>query len=80
MIRVWVDAAVQDDALRTDSAAALDWGRRRMARFLRARNFGDVDTEAIVMVTLLSAFGARDRSSLDVDAAAHVIETGLLGR
>lgn len=80
MIRVWVDAAVQDVSLRTDSAAAIDWGRRRMAAFLRPRHFGDVDFEAIVMVTLVSAFGARQRSATDIDAAAHIIEGGLLGR
>jgi AcrR family transcriptional regulator len=80
MIRVWVDAALDDDALRADSAAAFDWGRRRVARFLRPRDFGDVDTEAIVMVALLAAFGARERSAAMIDAAAHVIERGFLGR
>jgi AcrR family transcriptional regulator len=80
MIRVWVDAALEDPALRDDSAAALDWGRQELARFLRPRDFGDVDTEAVVMVALVSAFGGRERATADVDAAAHVIEHGLLGR
>jgi AcrR family transcriptional regulator len=80
MIRVWVDAALQDASLRVDSAAALDWGRRRMARFLRSRDFGDVDTEALVMVALLGAYGARERSTATVEAAAHIIERGFLGR
>jgi hypothetical protein len=80
MIRVWVDATLDDDALRADSAAAFDWGRRRLARFLRPRDFGDVDTEALVMVALLAAFGARERSATMIDAAAHVIERGFLGR
>jgi AcrR family transcriptional regulator len=79
MIRVWADAALQDPALRTDSAAALDWGRRRVARFLAPREFGDVDTEALVMVALLGVFGARGRSAATIDAAAHIIERGLLG-
>ena len=35
MIRVWVDATLQDATLRADSAAAFDWGWRRTARFLR---------------------------------------------
>ncbi len=80
MIRVWVDAAREDGTLRADSAAALDWGRRRMARFLRPRGFGDDDAEAIVMVALLSAYGARERSAAAIEAAAHVIERGFLGR
>ena len=79
MIRVWADAALQDPTLRADSAAALDWGRRRLARFLAPRDFGDVDTEAVVMVALLGAFGARARSAATIDAAAHVIERGFKG-
>jgi AcrR family transcriptional regulator len=80
MIQVWVDAAHQDHALRQDSAAALDWGRRAIARFLAPREFGDVDIDAVVMVALLSAFGGRERPSATIDAAAHIIERGLLGR
>ena len=80
MIRVWVEAALSNPALRPDSAAALDWGRRRMAAFLRPRGFGDVDVEALVMVALLGAFGARERSPAVIDAAAHIIEGGFLGR
>jgi AcrR family transcriptional regulator len=79
MLRVWVDAALQDVALRASSAPALDWGRRRMVSFLEGRGFGDVDTEALVMVALLSALGAKQRTPAEVDAAAHVVEQGLLG-
>jgi hypothetical protein len=80
MIRVWVDAALNDPELRSDSAAALDWGRRRMAHFLRPRGFGDVDAEAVFTVALLGTFGARERPAPVIDAAAHIIERGLLGR
>jgi AcrR family transcriptional regulator len=80
MLRVWVDAALEDDGLRSESAAPFDWGRRRMARVLRRRGFGDVDTEAVVMVALLSAFGSEPRSAEVVDATAYVIERGLFGR
>jgi AcrR family transcriptional regulator len=80
MLRVWVDAAHQDPALREDSAPLLDWGRRRMARYLQPRGFGDLDTEAVVMVALLGVFGARSRRAVGVDAAAHIIDCGLLGR
>jgi hypothetical protein len=77
---VWVDASLQDADLRPDSAAAIDWGRRVMARYLRPRGFGDFDTEAVVVVTLLSGFGARNQSADATDAAAYIIERGVLGR
>jgi AcrR family transcriptional regulator len=80
MLRVWVDAGLQDPVLRAESASPLDWGRRRMARYLRPRDFGDVDMEAIVMVALFGVFGARQRTAAEIEAAAHVIERGLLGR
>ncbi|MGH9228182.1 MAG: TetR/AcrR family transcriptional regulator [Acidimicrobiales bacterium] len=80
MIRVWLDATADDPSLQAESAAALDWGRRRMARFLEPRGFGDVDAEALVMVALLDAFGARPRGPSTVPATAHIIERGFLGR
>lgn len=80
MLRVWVDAALQHPALRKESAPVFDWGRRRMAAFLQPRGFGDVDTEAVVMVALLGVFGARPRPTVEVDAAVHIVERGLLGR
>jgi AcrR family transcriptional regulator len=80
MIRVWLDATADDPSLQPESAAALDWGRRRMARFLEPRGFGDVDTEALVMVALLDAFGARTLGPSTVPATAHIIERAFLGR
>lgn len=80
MLRVWIDAAHQDPALRAESAPLLDWGRRRMSRYLAPRAFGDVDTESVILVALLGVFGARDRPASSVDAAALVIESGFLGR
>jgi AcrR family transcriptional regulator len=80
MMRVWLDAALQDPALRGDLAPPLDWGRRRTSRYLRPRGFGDVDMDAVVMVALLGVFGGQPRSAAEIDAAAHVIERGLLGR
>ena len=79
MARVWADAALQDATLRANSAPAFDWGRRKMVAFLEPRRFGDVDTEAMVMVAFLSAFGARPRSAVEVDSATLVIEQGFLG-
>ena len=79
MIRVWNDAAIEDATFASDAAAALDWGRRRMATFLRPRGFGDIDSEAVMGVALLSTFGARERPAVAIDAAAHIIERGFLG-
>jgi AcrR family transcriptional regulator len=78
VLRAWVDAAGEDPALRADSAAAYDWGRRQLVRFLAPRRFGDVETDALIMVALLAAFGARERASVTVESAAEVIEHGLL--
>jgi AcrR family transcriptional regulator len=80
MIRVWVDAARHDHSLVADSAAVIDWGRRRMARFLRPRGFGDVDLDALVMVALVDAFGVRERPARTVEAAVQIIQRGFLGR
>jgi hypothetical protein len=80
MLRVWVDAALQDPAIRAESAPVLDWGRRRMSRYLGPRGFGDADMDALIMVALFGVFGARRRPAAEVDAAAHIIERGLLGR
>jgi len=80
MLRVWLDAALQDPILRTELAPPLDWGRRRIAGYLHPRGFGDPDMEAVVMVALLGVFGAQERPAADIEAAAHIIERGLLGR
>lgn len=80
MIRVWVDASSADPELRADSAAAYDWGRRYLAGVLAPRGFGDHQVEALVVVALLSPFGSGYRTAATVDAAALVIERGLLGR
>jgi AcrR family transcriptional regulator len=79
MIRVWVDAALQDPAFRQDAAAAIDQGRREMIRFLESRRFGDVQIDAVVMVAVIGAFGATQQAPASIDAAAYVIERGLLG-
>jgi AcrR family transcriptional regulator len=78
MLRVWVDAALADPELRAECAPPLDWGRRRLARYLRPRGFGDDDMDAVVMVALLGVFGTRQRPATEIEAAAHIIERGLL--
>lgn len=80
MIRVWVDATDGDRLLSLESASALDWGRARLVRFLEGRGFGDVDTDALLAVVLLDSMGARPQSEENIEAAALVVERGLLGR
>jgi AcrR family transcriptional regulator len=80
IIRVWADAAMAVPSFRSDAAAAFDWGRRLMARFLRPRGFGDVDSEAVVAVALLATFGSLEPPPTAVDACAHIIERGFYGR
>jgi AcrR family transcriptional regulator len=79
IIRVWVDATRHEPELSVDAAAALDWGRRRLSRFLQARPFGDHEAEAVVLMAVLDAFGERRRHA-GTDATAQIIERGLLGR
>ena len=79
LIRVWIDATADDEELSLESAAGVDWGRARLTRFLAPRGFGDVDTEALLLVVLLDSLGVRGGEDPLVDAAAHIIERGLLG-
>jgi AcrR family transcriptional regulator len=78
MIRVWVEAG--GDPLRDDRAAVFDWGRRRMARFLQGRPFGDLGVDALVLLAFVEAFGAVPREPAEVDAGVHVVRRGFLGR
>jgi AcrR family transcriptional regulator len=80
MLRVWIDAAFQDPVLRAESAPPLEWGRRRLARDLSPRGFGDPEMDAVVLVGLLGVFGVQPRGAEDIEAAAQIIERGLIGR
>jgi AcrR family transcriptional regulator len=79
MIRVWVDATAEDPILGLESGAALDWGRRRLVHFLEPRGFGDVESEAMIMVALLDVVGAQRHDPATIEAGALTIERGLLG-
>ena len=80
MIRVWVDAALQDERLTEDSGAVLDWGRRRMLQFLEPRQFGDAEVDALVLLSLVDAFASVERPPALVNGALRIIERGFLGR
>lgn len=76
VIRVWVQA--EGDPLREDRAASFDWGRRHMARLLVDRPRGDAELDGLVLLGVIEAFGSEPAGQQDVDAAAHVVERGLL--
>jgi hypothetical protein len=76
LVRVWIEAI--EGPLRQDGAAVLDWGRRRMATMLRARELGDVDINAVILVALVDVFGETTRSKAEFDAALLLIERGFL--
>jgi len=78
MIRVWIDATENEPQLRWESAAVLEWSRQRMARVLEPRGFGDVDADALLLIVTLDAVGARAQTPKEIEAAALVIERGLV--
>jgi AcrR family transcriptional regulator len=80
MIRVWSDALRQSGDPVAEIAPTLDWGRRRIARLLASRGFGEVDIEAAVLLALLAGLGSRERTAAMLDIAALVIERGFFGR
>lgn len=80
ILRVWTDAALQDDQLSVESAAVLDWGRRRLMHFLEPRGFGNPAVEGVVLLSFLDAFGRQERSTAEIDAAADVLQRGFLGQ
>ena len=81
MIRVWVDAALQDPTFRSDSARGPRLGAPPDRALPRARAASATSTpRPSSRVALLGTFGARERPAATIDAAAHVIERGLLGR
>ena len=79
LIRVWAEATAHDPLLGAAAAPALDQGRRQLAAFLGRRDFGNPQLEAVVMLAVLEAFGDRRRSPEALEAAARLIERGLLG-
>jgi AcrR family transcriptional regulator len=79
----WIDASAGDPELRAVSMEALEWFRRRLAWFLAPRGFGDVDTDALILVALLlHAVRHRlpaDKQSETVDMVVMMLQRGFLG-
>jgi hypothetical protein len=76
LVRVWIEAI--EGPLREDRAAVIDWGRRKMAAMLHARELGDLDMNAEILLALVEVFGATTRSTAELDAVVTVIERGFL--
>lgn len=76
VVNIWLEGV--EDHLREDRAAVVDWGRRRMARLLAHRGFGDPDLEAVVLLAAVEA--VRTRDDVDLDAATRLVARGFLGR
>ncbi len=77
LVRVWIEAI--EGPLRQDRAAVTDWGRRRMATMLQARQLGDVEIEAEILMAIVEVFGSRTRTKAELDACLMVIERGVRG-
>ena len=76
LVRVWIEAI--EGPLRTDRAAIIDWGRRRLATLLRTRELGDVDVDAEILLAIVETFGSTSRSKVELDAVLTLIERGFL--
>ncbi len=77
LVRVWIEAI--EGPLRQDRAAVTDWGRRRMATMLQARELGDVEIEAEILMAIVEVFGSRTRTKAELDACLMLIERGFVG-
>lgn len=77
VLRVWLEAGLGED-LRTDQAAAFDWGRRQLLRLLGDDHVGDVDVDAMLLLAMVDAFGSRTRSDDEFDAMVGLVARSFL--
>jgi AcrR family transcriptional regulator len=80
IVGVWLDAALHEPDLATDTAALLGLARQRIAALLSSRGFGDCAAEALVGIAILETFGAHPYSPTDLDTAVSLIERALFAR
>lgn len=82
--REWIDAITADSEFKKVSISAVEWHRRRLAAFLAARGFGDVDADALVLVALLlHAVPRLPGETEDTDPTETIrmmLRRGFLGR
>lgn len=85
--RMWMEVMVVDRDLRMTSLRSMEDNRRRLARFLEPRGFGDVDADALVVLALLVEVGRRrpsipdeDVGDVPIDTLLHMIQRGILGQ
>jgi len=84
IFRVWVEALSRDPQLSEVTLAALDNIRDTLARFLSPRGFGDIETDAFLLLAILdltrddhTGIGPDDPALLDAGMA--IIRRGFLG-
>ena len=83
ILRAWVEANWTDAALQRLSPVELEALRRRLARFLAPRRFGDIDADAHVLMALLDRSGTfptpdEPTERAVIDAFTEVVQHGLL--
>lgn len=76
LVNVWIEAI--EGPLRNERAAVIDWGRRRMATMLSAREFADVDIDAVILLAIIEEFGSKTSTKAELEAAMLLIERGFL--
>ena len=79
IIRVWVEAMTPDNELGSFSINAVDGVRRRLARYLAPRDFGDVDAESLVLLALIDGAPWERPNAAAGDVLADVIARSFLG-
>jgi AcrR family transcriptional regulator len=78
IIAMWSEAMSRDPKLSAVSAAVTERYRATCAEILRARGFGDVEADALVMLVLLDAMTVPRPTASRVETTARIIERGLL--
>jgi len=78
IIAMWSEAMSRDPKLSAVSAAVTERYRATCAEVLRARAFGDVEADALVMLVLLDAMTVPRPTASRVETTARIIERGLL--
>ncbi len=78
MIDVWVDAAVQDYELRLSAGPTMGESIGRLQDFLAVRDFGDLDADALIFLSVLRSLRSPS-PRFQMEAAVSVVERGFFG-
>ena len=85
--RMWMELMVVDRDLQLASLRSVEENRRRLARFLEPRGFGDADSDALVLIALLADVGRGrpwlvkgDDDTASIEMLLQMIQRGILGQ